>query len=149
LLPRERLNAAAELSIGAYHMKGSSTNVPARLQRTLSIFNNRKIRYLLIGGYAVSLHAQPRATKDLDLLVSLDAGNAQALYAALAEFGSSLTGLAFGQPIVFKSRGEWLTGEMKRQPKSGSRTEVKIRSLVRGYGKSRQTRAAYCVISLL
>lgn len=35
LLSRERLNAAAELSIGAYRMKESSRNVPARLQRTL------------------------------------------------------------------------------------------------------------------
>ena len=35
LSPRERLNAAAELSIGAYSMKGPLKNVPARLQRTL------------------------------------------------------------------------------------------------------------------
>ena len=42
LLPRERLNAAAELSIGAYQMKGSSTNVPARLQRTLVHFQQPK-----------------------------------------------------------------------------------------------------------
>ena len=35
LQPRDRLNAAAELSIGAYRMKASSTNVPTRLQRTL------------------------------------------------------------------------------------------------------------------
>jgi hypothetical protein len=33
--PRERLDAAAELSIVAYGMKESPTNVPARLQRTL------------------------------------------------------------------------------------------------------------------
>ena len=58
---------------------------PPDFKELLSVFNSRKIRYLLIGGYAVSLHAQPRATKDLDLLVSPDAGNAQALYAALAE----------------------------------------------------------------
>lgn len=35
LLPSERLNAAAELSIGAYRMQESSKNVSAGLQRTL------------------------------------------------------------------------------------------------------------------
>jgi len=33
----------------------------------LSAFNAHKVRYLVVGGYAVSLHAQPRATKDLDI----------------------------------------------------------------------------------
>ncbi len=32
----------------------------------LSIFNARKVRYLVVGGYAVSLHAQPRSTQDVD-----------------------------------------------------------------------------------
>ncbi|HUY12595.1 MAG TPA: hypothetical protein VMX16_03050 [Terriglobia bacterium] len=43
----------------------------------LSIFNDRKVKYLIVGGYAVSLHAQPRATQDIDLLVKPDAGNAK------------------------------------------------------------------------
>jgi Nucleotidyl transferase AbiEii toxin, Type IV TA system len=66
---------------------------PPDFKELLSVFNSRKVRYLLIGGYAVSLHAQPRATKDLDLLVNPDAGNLKALYAALAEFGTPLEGL--------------------------------------------------------
>lgn len=32
----------------------------------LSRFNAHKVKYLVVGGYAVSFHAQPRATKDLD-----------------------------------------------------------------------------------
>ncbi|HXB66680.1 MAG TPA: nucleotidyl transferase AbiEii/AbiGii toxin family protein [Candidatus Acidoferrales bacterium] len=59
----------------------------------LSIFNTRNVKYLIVGGYAVSFHAQPRATKDIDLLVKPDAGNAKAVYAALAEFGAPLEGL--------------------------------------------------------
>jgi hypothetical protein len=39
---------------------------PPDFKELLSVFNSRKVKYLLIGGYAVSLHAQPRATKDLD-----------------------------------------------------------------------------------
>jgi hypothetical protein len=50
----------------------------------LSTFNAHGVRYLIVGGYAVTFHARPRATKDLDLLIRPEAGNAPAVYAALA-----------------------------------------------------------------
>ena len=56
----------------------------------LSAFNAHGVKYLIVGGYAVSFHAQPRATKDIDLFVKADAANATAIYAALASFGASL-----------------------------------------------------------
>ena len=59
----------------------------------LSIFNDQRVKYLIVGGYAVSFHAQPRATKDIDLLIKPDADNGKAVYAALAKFGASLEGL--------------------------------------------------------
>ena len=59
----------------------------------LSIFNDQKVKYLIVGGYAVSFHAQPRATKDIDLLIKPDADNGRAVYAALAKFGTPLEGL--------------------------------------------------------
>ncbi len=59
----------------------------------LCIFNDLKVKYLIVGGYAVSLHAQPRATKDIDLLIKPDAENAKAVYAALSEFRAPLEGL--------------------------------------------------------
>jgi len=31
----------------------------------LSAFNEGRVKYLVVGGYAVSIHAEPRATKDL------------------------------------------------------------------------------------
>jgi hypothetical protein len=43
----------------------------------LSVFHAHNVRYLIVGGYAVSLHAQPRATKDIDLLVSPDPARAE------------------------------------------------------------------------
>jgi len=30
----------------------------------MSAFNARNVRYLIVGGYAVSLHAQPRSTQE-------------------------------------------------------------------------------------
>ncbi len=59
----------------------------------LSAFNAHGVKYLVVGGYAVSFHAQPRATKDLDLFIQSDPANAQATYAALASFGAPLTGI--------------------------------------------------------
>ncbi len=56
----------------------------------LSAFHAHGVRYLIVGGYAVIFHAQPRFTKDLDLFIKADSANAQAAYAALAEFGAPL-----------------------------------------------------------
>jgi hypothetical protein len=55
--------------------------------------NAEGVRYLVVGGYAVSLHAEPRATKDLDILVEPGPANAAALFRALAAFGAPLEGL--------------------------------------------------------
>jgi hypothetical protein len=43
----------------------------------LSAFNAGKVRYLIVGGYAVSYHTQARATKDLDILIGADAENSK------------------------------------------------------------------------
>ncbi len=56
----------------------------------LSFFDAHHVRYLIVGGYAVSFYAQPRATKDLDVFIKQDAGNASAILEALSEFGAPL-----------------------------------------------------------
>lgn len=68
----------------------------------LQIFNAREVKYLVIGGYAVVQYAEPRFTKDLDILISTEPVNAQAVYAALREFGAPLTGLS---PKDFSEEG--------------------------------------------
>ena len=59
----------------------------------LSAFHAHGVKYLIVGGYAVILHAQPRFTKDLDVFIKPDLANARATYAALAEFGAPLQGI--------------------------------------------------------
>ena len=54
----------------------------------LAAFDEHKVRYLLIGGYAVSLHARPRFTKDIDLWVDSNHDNKRRCCAALTEFGA-------------------------------------------------------------
>ena len=53
----------------------------------LRIFNDHNVRYLVIGGYAVVQYAEPRFTKDLDVLIGTDRTNAEAVFNALREFG--------------------------------------------------------------
>ena len=59
----------------------------------LSAFHAHGVRYLIVGGYAVILHAQPRFTRDIDFFIRPDPANARATYAALAEFGATLQGI--------------------------------------------------------
>jgi len=61
----------------------------------LSALNDCNVKYLIVGAYAVAVHAQPRATKYLDILVKADAENAKAIFAALAKFGAPLQGMTF------------------------------------------------------
>jgi hypothetical protein len=56
----------------------------------LSAFHAHGVKYLIVGGYAVIFHAQPRFTKDIDIFIKADVINAQATYDALAEFGAPL-----------------------------------------------------------
>ena len=70
----------------------------------LSAFHAHGVRYLIVGGYAVIFHAQPRFTKDIDLFIKADSANAQATYAALAEFGAPLQGI---RPEDFAERGSF------------------------------------------
>lgn len=74
----------------------------------LSAFNAANVRYLVVGGYAVSLHSQPRATKDLDIFIATDAQNAEAVFRALATFGApveTVTAADFREPDNFFRMG--------------------------------------------
>jgi predicted nucleotidyltransferase len=49
-----------------------------------------KVRFLLVGAYAVAVHGFPRATKDIDFFVWATPENAANLLRALARFGAPL-----------------------------------------------------------
>ena len=74
----------------------------------LEAFNDAGVRYLIIGGYAVIKHTEPRFTKDLDLWVATDTENSEKVYAALSEFGApieELTPADFTEPDAFFTMG--------------------------------------------
>jgi hypothetical protein len=70
------------------------------LKELLLALNAHGVEYLVIGGYAVGVHAEPRATKDLDIFVRADEKNSMAIYRALAAYGAPLGDL---KPEDFKN----------------------------------------------
>lgn len=74
----------------------------------LECFDRHDVRYLVVGGWALAAHGVPRLTKDLDLWVWPDAGNADAVVHALDDFGFADLGLAqsdFVEPDVVVQLG--------------------------------------------
>ena len=70
----------------------------------LSAFRSHGVKYLVVGGFAVIHHSQPRFTKDIDLFIQANLANARATYAALAQFGAALQGMRaedFADPNSF------------------------------------------------
>jgi hypothetical protein len=56
----------------------------------LRLFNEYRIKYLVVGGYAVIKYTEPRYTKDLDLWIKADPKNAESVFQALRAFGAPL-----------------------------------------------------------
>lgn len=61
--------------------------LPPDFKDFLRLLNANKVKYLLVGGYAVSLHGYVRYTQDLNIWVHNKAQNANRLIQALQEFG--------------------------------------------------------------
>lgn len=60
----------------------------------LQCLNDAGARFLIVGGYAVMFHTQPRFTTDLDVWVDPTPENAERVWRALSQFGAPTEGLA-------------------------------------------------------
>lgn len=58
------------------------------------LLNANRVRYLVIGGFAVAFHGYPRFTKDIDIWLWLNPDNAKKVVKALGDFGFGSLGLA-------------------------------------------------------
>lgn len=58
-------------------------------QDFIRAFNDNRVRYILVGGYAVILHGYIRSTADMDIWVDKTKVNYQKLKKALNQFGAS------------------------------------------------------------
>lgn len=74
--------------------------LPEDFKDFIKFLNEHKVRYLLVGGWAVGIYGNPRATKDIDFLIAIDDDNIQNLLKALKKFGSPTV-----EKSVFQSKG--------------------------------------------
>lgn len=77
----------------------------------LSIFSANQVRYLVIGGYAVSEYTEPRYTKDLDIWIDPSKENSERVFLSLQEFDAPLYELT---PADFAEKGNFY--QMGRPP---------------------------------
>lgn len=59
----------------------------------IGLLNKHNVRYLIVGGYAFSFHAEPRFTNDIDFFVDSFDDNLERLMRVLDEFGFGNLGL--------------------------------------------------------
>jgi len=64
------------------------------LKDILCAFNAHNVEYLVVGPYAVGVHSEPRATRDLDVLIRSSPKNSEAVFRAVADYGAPLAGLS-------------------------------------------------------
>ena len=77
-------------------------------EELLRLFNKHRVRYCIVGAYAVAFHARPRYTKDMDLLVEPSIQNGRKILLALEGFGFGALKLAsedFTRPEQFIQLG--------------------------------------------
>lgn len=62
-------------------------------EELLKYFNKHKVRYCIVGGFAVGFHGMPRYTKDMDILVEPAVENGERIIQAIKDFGFESLGL--------------------------------------------------------
>jgi predicted nucleotidyltransferase len=88
--------------------------LPDDFRDFLVSLNKNNVKYLLLGGWAVGIYAQPRATADMDVFIAIDDANLDNLLKALSEFGA---------PTVDKSHFQD-SGRIFRMGRSPIRIEI-------------------------
>jgi hypothetical protein len=72
------------------------------LKELLVCLNQHRVKYVVVGGYAVMKYTEPRFTKDVDLLSEASVSNSKKVVAALTAFGAPVSNLS---PTEFSQEG--------------------------------------------
>ena len=59
----------------------------------IALLNKNKVRFVIVGGYAVAFHGNPRYTQDIDFLFDPSLENAKNLIQSMHDFGFASLGL--------------------------------------------------------
>ncbi len=69
-------------------------NLEADLREFVELLNALKVRYIVVGAFAVAYHGYPRYTGDIDLFVDRSPANAEQIVNAIEQFGFGGLGLS-------------------------------------------------------
>jgi hypothetical protein len=75
--------------------------LPDDFKEFLKLLNLKKVKYLLVGGYAVGYFGYPRATADMDVWIAVEEENSIKITDVLKEFGFNLPDVT---PEVFRQK---------------------------------------------
>ena len=78
----------------------------------LRLLKTHNVKYLLVGGYAVSYYGYPRLTMDMDIWIKTSSKNAKNIVKAIREFGFGTADLS---AELFKERGNIVRMGVKPQ----------------------------------
>ncbi|HON10422.1 MAG TPA: nucleotidyltransferase [Chitinispirillaceae bacterium] len=81
-------------------------NIQPDFEELLKLLECHKVRYMIVGGYAVAFHGFPRFTKDIDIYYSDSDENIANLKKALLDFGFQPHELP---DELFKTKGNIIT----------------------------------------
>jgi len=73
-----------------------TTTLPSDFKEFLRLLDEKGVKYLIIGGYAVGYHGYPRSTGDMDVWIESTEENADRIVETLKEFGFDLPTLEPG-----------------------------------------------------
>lgn len=57
------------------------------------LLNEHHVKYLIVGGYAYGIYAEPRFTQDIDIFIEISEENSNKMIKVLDEYGFSSLGL--------------------------------------------------------
>src|SRR5881394_1680221 len=77
--------------------------IPRDFREFIALLNARRVRYLIVGGYAVAFHGYPRTTGDIDIFIELSDRNAAAMVEVFQRFGFAGSDI---KPDFFTDKGE-------------------------------------------
>ncbi len=67
--------------------------LPPDFKEFLSLLHTHRVKYLLVGGYAVAAYGYPRFTGDMDLWIQISSENAENVFRVCREFGFDVPNL--------------------------------------------------------
>ena len=61
--------------------------LPDAFKEFIQLLNSEKVKYLVIGGWAVNIYGNPRVTADIDFFVSIESKNVDKIIDVYKQFG--------------------------------------------------------------